>query len=316
MGEKSKIEKPKKEEGKGEELKEISAAEKGELPPIFMIYRDNNLFKKWVPKVAETLKGLGRKVKIQSFPAGTPEEEIEEWGRENESKLKSKDILSDKTVAQACQLYFRDYYQDVLFSKLDTLDSLQEKAVQKVILGSEIKKIEKQEEKMGEKSKQAFIKMVSLALKKKKNQPRKVYILTSHISDHVGKINKEKEGLKNLTGSGPEIGKMFKMWLVEAGIPEESIEPKPYLEDIQEDVEKENNWILYDRHYGDSFNERERRKVYKVKSAKKLELPLINLFWSMQEIGFLEVDPKKVEEEGEKILKERFDKKPEESEEK
>jgi hypothetical protein len=73
-----------------------------ERKPFFFIYRENDLFKKYVPLIQDFLKEKGYPVDLKSFPAGTPEEEIKKWYLENQIDLQSKNILADGTSIYSC----------------------------------------------------------------------------------------------------------------------------------------------------------------------------------------------------------------------
>ena len=69
-----------------------------QLPPILIIYRDNDLFEKYVPEIARILQAKGRKVEIKNFPRNTEGDEIKEWYEENLERLAGVEIISDKTA--------------------------------------------------------------------------------------------------------------------------------------------------------------------------------------------------------------------------
>src|SRR3990170_5490093 len=69
-----------------------------QLPLILIIYRDNDLFEKYVPEIARILQTKGRKVEIKNFPRGTVEYEIKGWYEENLERLAGTEIISDDTA--------------------------------------------------------------------------------------------------------------------------------------------------------------------------------------------------------------------------
>lgn len=308
MGEKSKIEKPetKEEEMKEKEEKEISAAEKEKMPTIFMIYRDNDLFKEWVPKIAETLKGLGRRVEIQSFPAGTSEAEIDKWIEENKDEIYNSDIVTDGTVES-------EFYSTMRGEKIEenlkqlkqpehlgSLDKLLDRATQRIVLGKEESEIKfwsglrdyRDREVVDlESFKEAYSRIVKQILKNKENMPIKVYILQEKIKDHVPFREDEIVGDKRATAE------ILQKWLVEGGIPEEIIECTEHKAE-----DKKGNWIIKDRH------NREWSTYYGI----ELRLPLESFYYDTTTKGLIKIEAEELENELREMLEEDFGKKPEE----
>ena len=83
-----------------------SGVEKEKLPSVLMVYRDNELFKKIVPLMAQQLVGLGIKADSQVFQVGTSEEEILNWAKENTNKILLNEVLTDETCSKVvCNEY-------------------------------------------------------------------------------------------------------------------------------------------------------------------------------------------------------------------
>jgi hypothetical protein len=97
-----KLDQPQKEDKKDKEKADTSVQKEKELReeekvPFILAYRDNELFQKYVPVIEDFLKEQGYPVSIQSFPAGTPPEEIKKWFDEHKSEFEGKFLLSDRT---------------------------------------------------------------------------------------------------------------------------------------------------------------------------------------------------------------------------
>lgn len=77
--------------------------------PFFFIYRENDLFKKYVPLIQNFLEEKGYLVNLQSFPAGTSEEEIKSWYLAHQVELQSKNILADYTSKKSSGYDEKDF---------------------------------------------------------------------------------------------------------------------------------------------------------------------------------------------------------------
>lgn len=280
---------------KKEELRRIPEEKEAEkLPPIALIYRDNDLFKEWIPKIAEMLKFLDRQVEIQSFPQGTDEEEIKAWIESNMGELKSKELVTDYT----CQRNIperRKYLgggistDEKLLEPRENLDKLLDGVSQKIILGKTESKIKCWDaspfEKGGmESAKEVYPEIVKQILKNKDNMPKKVFIVREKLRSHApfGEV-----------GSGQEAAETLKGWLTEGGIPEKIIETDE-IDDI------EGGWIIVDRHYR-----------FSVDRGIRLELPLADFYKNAKEAGLITVKPEELEKGMKELLKEKFGKKEE-----
>src|SRR3989304_8257570 len=67
------------------ELSKNESKEK-EGKPFLFVYRENDLFKRYIPLIQNFLKEKGCPVSLQSFPAGTPKEEIKNWYFEHQAE--------------------------------------------------------------------------------------------------------------------------------------------------------------------------------------------------------------------------------------
>jgi hypothetical protein len=123
---------------KSGEAKTYAAAEElvekeKERKPFFFVYRENDLFKRYVPLIQDFLKEKGYPVDLKSFPAGTPTEEIKKWYLERQIDLQSKNILADNTSIASCG-YDEKTFKNNLQPKID-LDELINQATVESISG-------------------------------------------------------------------------------------------------------------------------------------------------------------------------------------
>ena len=68
-------------------------------PIVEIAYRDNELFRILVPKIADRLREINREVNTHSFPQGTPEEEIKKYFNDEnlQKSFEGEQLLSDST---------------------------------------------------------------------------------------------------------------------------------------------------------------------------------------------------------------------------
>lgn len=306
MKEELKIKKP--EMKKGEE-KEISAAEKENLPTIFLIYRDNNSFKEWSSEIVKNLKSFGRKVEIQIFPVGTNTKEIAEWIEKNKQNLKDKEILPDATCGGAlmnAQMNAQDTNTRFEGARDSCyLDKLLGNVTEKAILGDKYEAVIVGGSKDMGMAEKAFITLIKLILENKDNLPKKVYISLKNIFDHAPfydafrkRIEEERNDLIIQKGILPDengefpykkipeeylgykgseelrrmAGENIKEWLVKGGIP---------LDKIMIMSDKETDGLVFEKEADSPGNwiiiDRHSFET-KTFDAKRLELPLSNFF--------------------------------------
>jgi hypothetical protein len=304
MEKESKIEKPEIKEEEMKKTKEISAAERGELPPIFMIYRDNDLFKEYIPKITETLRGLGRKVEIQNFPAGTEWKEMEELVEEHKINFEGKEVVADETVTNLLRERKDLKIRELKWSYLDKLTN---ETVAETILGDEYEEM-LDYNPSGEKSlvyvEKAIPTIVEHILQNKENIPDEVVVSSSLIKSHAPfgyfSENEAKEKVKE--------------WLVKGGIPKEAFKKK------EERTEKKRStiWYILDRHNSGypRGSSKVKMREWEGKETKEiyLGLPLANFFRDALSSGLLELKPEELQKYDQilkKKLKEEFGEKTE-----
>jgi len=327
-----------KEEGMGQERKaESKEAEK--LPPIFMIYRDNDLFKEWVPKIAETLKGLGRKVEIQSFPAGTEKEEIKKWLKDEKERLKKGDLITDHTVQSTLRysgisevtkdqtrINLDDVMEDVA---IETLWGDEDKEEYKKMIDPNYRsefaaENENRRKEIWINIEKAISILVNRILENKENYPDQIVINTRRLGDHEPFVEfgySIKNGFvierstKEMREGDEKAGEVLKEWLIKAGISAENLfltDEDPKSEDYETKIprssktEKFIRWFIYDRHLGQPAG------VIDTPDYKKiiLRLPFADFFSDAVSNNLVAFNPEKLQQSEhalEKIVKEKID---------
>ena len=209
-----------------------------QLPPILIIYRDNDLFEKYVPEIARILQAKGRKVEIKNFPRNTEGDEIKEWYDENLERLAGMEIISDGTASVPYAL--NKFQKEKGIKDIADLDGLMNKTTKITIFGPyktdsygigqpEAIRSEDQSDQL----KKFFAVMVKRILENKENMPSKIYIFTDYILSHVDKVaytgiaHEDQENSEVFQRKLEELKKTFpeelKGSLIESGIDAEKI---------------------------------------------------------------------------------------------
>lgn len=291
---------------------------------ILAIYRDNPLFQELMPHIADTLATLGKEVRLQTFPEGTPEEEIQRWYEEHKQEHEGRDLLTDSTFERSTGYKVRPILN---------IDRLTNAATTMVLFGesdmNELWKYEGDIEKTGK----GISKVVQSILTRPEQAPEKVIILTEKILDHFFYSKEHKKALETTT-SGQEENELrwkfaaeesqwavatIKDWLVMGGLPEDSISVEERIsEKNQAIINQKGNWIISDRHYlgldtdRDVISNGAHNETYP-HNAKLLYLPMVSFYESAQQEGLIPVDHAKLVEEVETILRKKFAPKDEKS---
>lgn len=286
---------------------EVAKSKEGEnVPPILCVYRDNSLFNAEMPGVIETLKSLGRKVEIKSFPPETKEEEITKWLLENEKHLAKVELLTDKTssIGLSFSSGIARNIRRVDFNGR-FLDSLFEQATEEAILGRNIDMNEPLPEEL---TAEAFAVAIQNIIENPQNLPNKVYIITQAILDHSpfsrGDLG-EGESIEKEVAEEAAAEKV-KQWFILGGIVENQIYIKSAKDYVQNRIEadQDNNWVVVDRH----CDPRGGKYDVFVNSAKRLNLPLANFFEDAYKLGLTLPNKEKMEAIVTRCLKEKFEK--------
>jgi hypothetical protein len=274
------------------------------MKDIFLVYRNNDLFAKYISKLTEMIKSLGYNVETKSFPRGTEKKEIERWILENKEILKGKVYFSDDT----CALY--SFYSNKEISdlrkglKMGDLDSLFQEATARAVIGEDeafvirggeirlwktVREQMRQTEKafnrksvdseVTEKKKQSSGRAIPILIKQiieKNGLPNQVSIvaskyLLSHepFNRYYGFIPREKEdlSLEDLQDAIDRAVSKITEWLIRGGIPKERISTRN-----DDSSDKEGNWVIFDRHEFTTNRKNRPRKAF------PLQLPLPNFF--------------------------------------
>ena len=291
-----------------------------QLPPILIIYRDNDLFEKYVPEIARILQAKGRKVEIKNFPRNTEGDEIKEWYDENLERLAGMEIISDGTASVPYAL--NKFQKEKGIKDIADLDGLMNKTTKITIFGPyktdsygigqpEAIRSEDQSDQL----KKFFAVMVKRILENKENMPSKIYIFTDYILSHVDKVaytgiaHEDQENSEVFQRKLEELKKTFpeelKGSLIESGIDAEKIiikseELNPYKENNEfQKIDQTGNWIIVDRH----SNMLGLRAITK---AKILYLPTESFYDSAREAGLIDIPEEEFSQNLEKVIDEKL----------
>ncbi len=232
-----------------------------------LIYRRNDLFDEHIEIVRGVLiEEFGNGFDIeQTFPRGTPLEEISKWYEENKDRIASYQfVLSDETCRsdrdKFCTTYQRSA-DDRRMPRGDILDFIFNVGTYGLIGAefSEVSDLEKQVEhddiirlsdslidKVLEETRRAYVK----ALQMVKEIPRTALILPDRIRDHFPFRNLDYDRM-SYEDKRRNPGLMLQEWFIEAGIP-----TVYYVDDSSISVRnsgpvemaRSTNWVVYDRH--------------------------------------------------------------------
>jgi len=322
------------------EMPDPDIEQQEQLPPILIIYRDNDLFEKYVPEIARILQAKGRRVEIKNFPRGTKKDEIKEWYDENLERLAGTEIISDETANVPYKLY--ELQEEKGIKDAGSLDGIMGGVTVKAIWGektvefypSDSRGISKeqlfhQEEQRLNEFYSAIIKYI---LANPENAPNKIYLFTDHILDHVDieaytdinlytetKLNYDlheyltfgknsdydknqeyKEEREKLIKNYTE---KIKELLMGGGIDAEKIIIKsgePTHQELRE-IDQIGSWIIVDRH---SLISRTNDKS--IIFAKQLELPEDSFYNSAREAGLIDIPDEEFSQNLEKVIDEKL----------
>jgi hypothetical protein len=218
----------------GEETaKEAVESKEKEPKPFFLIYRDNDLFKEYIPVIASILQEEGRLVKVQSFPAGTPEEDINRWYLEHGAEVNSSRILADYTTKRSTNYELK--------SEIN-LDDLMAGATAEAIFGADggfgkrYKRL-RRDAKEGLDKKEDYLsflgemyKNILLAVPEEKRQKMSIVILRGLLKSFPPLIEHEpfcpedrEADFEKMSQETNEFADKMQKWFEDAGIPKVDI---------------------------------------------------------------------------------------------
>ena len=312
-------------------IRSKSTEQEDHLPSILIIYRDNDLFEKYIPEIERILQAKGREVEIKNFPRGTEQDEIKEWYEENLERLAGAEIISDGTASVPYAL--NKFQKEKGIKNIGNLDrDLMKGATEKVIWGVEdgynrynkLGMLKKPDAPEHQQLKECYSPLIKHILENQENVPNKIYLFSDHIIDHANVeaytgISYENDKLFTYLqsdfsrdlDSNPEYKKIkeefiskyteeIKGLLVESGINTEKIIIKSeHLseQDLQE-IDQSGNWVIIDRH-SNMF-----RNV--LRNAKYLNLPEESFYDSAHKAGLINIPDEEFKQNLEKIIDEKF----------
>ena len=246
------------------------------LPPLSVIYRDNDVYEKLIPGIVANLQSFGMPVNVKSFPRGS-KEEIKSWFEEpkNQDILHKNQILLDDTSRFLMPDELRKDFEKN-HNKMEQLDTFSHKIVFNAFYG----KIEGKalgEEMSIEEGLNHFERIMKIVLAEDNNKPKEISIVTNQISAHRDGFQIPKEWEGSAEDWHNFVAQKLKDVLVRNGIEENTINIIP---EMSQEYDKDYSWYIADRHasskkIGDDF--------YEASKALKLPLPFDSMIRAVEE---------------------------------
>ena len=245
--------------------------------PVYIVYRDNDLFRRCVPVIQTFLEEQGYTVNLQVFPVGTPEEEIKNWYLVHQTELQKEGtlILADFTSQRSTEykleprISLDSFFRKIMVEYITGDPTLMRGYVEQIFYKAfenrdnpeELRKIKEEYlSKLGE----VFIRILA-TIPEEKRQEMKIVILKGLIKGHTllppliehepyfVAVPKMKENFEELQKETDEFTEKMREWLIKAGIPEPNIFvfstaaeiPQGIMEEL---IQGENTYIIFDRH--------------------------------------------------------------------
>lgn len=286
--------------------------------PLFVAYRENDLFNKIVPFIVSFLEERGHQINVHSFPAGTDVNtwKFYDWLKDHSAEYKSRDIVADTTLVGFLS-----------FSPKINLDTLVNQATAEVILGdatfAEELQNELREDPSNLEKKQQYLSVLGEMYKKilssipeEKRRQLEMVILTGVFEGHPTLIAHEqfcpRNNFSELIRETNAFADKMKGWFEEAGISKVTvcatgaeIPPETILR-----LKGGSAYIVFDRHtftpkkkltYGGEFirgrfwgKNYEDAKLIEEKAA--LQTPIETFYDDIVSKVGIDVDPQKVKE--------------------
>jgi hypothetical protein len=283
------------------------------MKKVAIIYRDNDLFAKWMGYVKILIETLGYEVMVTVFPKGMEEKEIKQWIINNYKKFRNKIVLKDKTcsfyaVAKEAEAFHEPVDDGISSKDIIGLDELFEQASFMAIFGrnfSELAneskyqkgKFELKEGEYNEKFENALIptkKCLEILLSSvmKKNLPKKIFISTKYLLSHGPFSSLKKDQEEPPQESFAFAGKVLQEIFSIIGCVVEIVELKW---ENKKEIDKKGNWVIVDRHNEVFFH-----------NAIKLQLPIGNFYEDLHKYGLIKVSEKNLQRELEEVIKKSF----------
>jgi hypothetical protein len=283
--------------------------QKEQLQPMYIVYRDNELFQEMISHIVNMLQAMGRKVDVKSFEKGTEPREIKQWMTENKDNFQGVELLCDYTSSDRLRpRIIHELMQSGFKSSKFTLDSLLNNAAEKTILGDEAKDLP--DASLGERIKSLgdykkyFSTLVKHILRNPDNVPQKVIIFEDALKDHIHDLFDKSSTFEIGQAEIDQVLSALKESFIDGGIEEDKIffnreKIKGYPE-LVDKFDENGSWLVIDRH-SDIF-------INRVKNAKALSLPEGNFLISAREAGLINLKTEEILRQLEKILEEKFGK--------
>lgn len=287
------------------------------MAKILIVYRDNVLFREYVPEVTKSFPNI----QIKTFPDGTNGEEIKGWINENEKMFKSK-VITDQTVGS--QISY-DCRERLKLSGCEfagkNLDTMMREAMNRSFFKERYDMVFESGavNNAWTTDREDYVRTLSVITKSVldgNSNPQNVILFKDNIKDHPwgrghgsDKLSELHRTIKNETDEDirskitqeieGEIVKAVMEGLVAGGILSQKIRVDKIDDDKRKlkELDKPNYWIIVDRHYR-SMN----TSLMSFKHAKFLRLPHDSLLKSLHDANMIIIDRNDVCERLKKML--------------
>lgn len=263
---------------------------------IMLMYRQNELFKEYMPVIRKKLENLEYIVNEQIFETGTDRNKIDKWQSENIDLLSNKIVLTDRTcvgiyeVSENINIEIKEFaYLDNLFSRAAA--QIVTPAYRAYDLDEQFHRNYEEGLKISQEIISSLVKEMLLV-----HTPNNIYVFLDHIYEHspFDKIwytfcnkNKSEEAEEFVI-------KYIKETFEKGGFPAQKVHVTYNAKDPFASLCEQNNWLITDRHFFKDI----------IVSGKHLILPIADFYRSGLKQGLIKL--KGLEDELEKKLEQDF----------
>ena len=267
---------------------------------LFLIYRDNELFRAQIAPIREALASSDYQVIEQNFPAETKKEEIATWAQSQTEQLRGVRFLTDETFTSSVPYELKEQLNIPYSGKLD---EIMDQSAIRAVFGPGWAEHEKKtgerdlEDVNLDKGKELFTAMGKRIFENPENMPESVLILSEHMSDHhpFREFRPETSDYSAEKIADRKSAEHVGQWLQELGIAQGQIKVES-TNGPRENI-GDKTWVINDRHNGGSG---------RVKGGIKLTMPLPNFFQTASEAGLLRIPMQELRQATIDLVRERL----------
>ncbi len=282
--------------------------------PIFIIYRENDLYRDFVPKLVKKLEEMGKKVEVESFNRDQNIDEIEQKGsvllpreKRNEIALNTT-VIMDNTSAEAVGMWQR---QDI------NLDDLVNQIYSDVYLGKEFNEPSQLENKESTSYSELLNILGGLIEEVRKNYPNlnTIALINNSFDVHDKIKNTDAELLDGLENNLEAFNNWERMNTERKGAHAESREMRILINRLSKLIPTENiivydqitdfdndghTLVIVDRHHVSDEARLEKAGKYRI------ILPIASAMEDMAKSGLLNLPEEKIDQKLSEFLESKF----------